>query len=185
MEKSELKEILAKERKVYLADSWKQRLLDAFLNRESFKIWHFVKTMRYCDYYSSNKHKSVFYSLLYLFYMRRHNKKCLAMGGQIAAGTFGAGVVIYHINGIVVNGYSQIGTNCKLHGNNCIGNSRDVKDCPIIGNNVRLGVGAKVIGKVYIADDVTIAAGAVVTKSCFERGVTLAGIPARIINRNS
>lgn len=105
-------------------------------------------------------------------------------GGQIAAGTLGAGVVIYHINGIVFNGYSHIGTNCKLHGNNCIGNSRDVKDCPIIGNNVRLGVGAKVIGKVYIADDVTIAAGAVVTKSCFERGVTLAGIPARIINRN-
>lgn len=40
----------------------------------------------------------------------------LSYGGQIAAGTFGAGVVIYHINGIVVNGYSQIGTNCKLHG---------------------------------------------------------------------
>lgn len=72
-----------------------------------------------------------------------------------------------------------------MHGNNCIGNSHEEDDCPVIGNNVRLGVGAKVIGNIYIADNVTIAAGAVVTKSCFEKGVTLAGIPAKIINRKS
>lgn len=36
--------------------------------------------------------------------------------------------------------------------------------CPIIGNNVRIGVGAIIIGDVCIGDNVNIGAGAVVVK---------------------
>ena len=51
----------------------------------------------------------------------------------------------------------------------------------MLGNNVDIGYGAIVVGDVYIADDVRIGAGAVVTKSCYEKGVTLVGVPARIL----
>ncbi len=42
-----------------------------------------------------------------------------------------------------------------------------------------LGVGAKVIGNVTIADDVKIAAGAVVVTSFTEKGIIIGGVPAR------
>ena len=45
--------------------------------------------------------------------------------------------------------------------------------------------GAKVIGDIYIANNVTVAAGAVVTKSCYEEGALLAGAPAKIIPRKT
>ena len=54
---------------------------------------------------------------------------------------------------------------------------------PVIGNNVDIGVGAKIIGDITIADDVKIGAGAVVTKSCLEKGATLVGIPAKPVKR--
>lgn len=56
---------------------------------------------------------------------------------------------------------------------------------PVIGNNVRLGTGAKVLGDVYIADGVQIGAGAVVLDSCYEKGALLVGIPARVHKKDS
>ena len=48
-----------------------------------------------------------------------------------------------------------------------------------------LGVGAKIIGNVKIADNVRIAAGAVVVKDIIENGCTVAGIPAKIIKHKN
>ena len=42
----------------------------------------------------------------------------------------------------------------------------------------------KIIGNVKIADNIKIAAGAVVVNSFMEPGITIAGIPARKINKN-
>lgn len=56
--------------------------------------------------------------------------------------------------------------------------------CPQIGNNVEIGVGAKVIGNITIADNIKIGANAVVTKSFDEEGITLVGIPARKLNHS-
>ena len=47
-----------------------------------------------------------------------------------------------------------------------------------------VGAGAKIIGNVKIADNIKIAAGAVVVNSFMEPGITIAGIPARKINKN-
>lgn len=71
---------------------------------------------------------------------------------------------------------------CTLHGDNCIGNNGKTNACPIIGNNVDIGVGAKLIGDIVIADDIVIGAGAVVVSSFTEPGITIGGIPARRIN---
>ncbi|MBT0889312.1 hypothetical protein KJR38_03095 [Streptococcus lutetiensis] len=50
---------------------------------------------------------------------------------------------------------------------------------PVIGNNVDIGVGAKIIGNVTIADGIKIGANAVVNKSFYEEGITIVGVPAR------
>ena len=48
-----------------------------------------------------------------------------------------------------------------MHGDNCIGNNGKDDECPIIGSHVDIGVGAKILGGVHIADNCTIGAGAV------------------------
>jgi serine O-acetyltransferase len=91
------------------------------------------------------------------------------------------GVNIHHKN-IIINGI--IGENCIFHGNNCIGNKGTidgVEQIPHIGNNVDFGYGSVVIGNVDIADDIKIGAGAVVVNSFTEKGITIAGVPAKKI----
>jgi serine O-acetyltransferase len=50
----------------------------------------------------------------------------------------------------------------------------------IIGNNVTIGSGAKILGKVVIGDNVVIGANSVVTKSVPDNAVVM-GIPAEIV----
>ena len=52
---------------------------------------------------------------------------------------------------------------------------------PTIGDNVILGIDCTVVGDVYLADGITVGAGAVVTKSFYEPGIHIAGVPARKI----
>jgi len=53
---------------------------------------------------------------------------------------------------------------------------------PQLGNNVFIGPGAKILGKVKIADGIAIGANAVVTKSFLEPNITIAGVPAKKIS---
>lgn len=54
--------------------------------------------------------------------------------------------------------------------------------CPTVGNNVRVGVGAIIIGDVHIGDNVNIGAGAVVVKDV-PSNTTVVGQPSRYISR--
>lgn len=84
----------------------------------------------------------------------------------------------------MINAFSKIGCNCKILSDVTISVSgkKGQKGAPIIGNSVFIGTGAKIIGKVVIADNVVIGANAVVTKSILESGITVAGIPAKKIS---
>ena len=77
-----------------------------------------------------------------------------------------------------------IGENCRIHEGVTIGASGG-SDAPIIGNDVFLASGCKVMGKVKIADGCVIGANAVVVKSVEEKGVTVGGVPAKIISKNN
>ena len=94
------------------------------------------------------------------------------------------GLKIYHYGSIIVNPKSRIGKNCTIHGNCCIGSKGTFPDdSPVIGNNVDIGQNAQILGGIYIADGVKIGAGAVVTKSVLVPGVTVVGVPARIVEK--
>ena len=95
------------------------------------------------------------------------------------ANCFDEGLTIDHWGAIVINPKAKIGKNCRLHGNNCIGNNGSIDIAPVIGNNVDIGFGAIVFGDVVIADDIKIDANAVVNKSFLEPGITIAGVPAK------
>ena len=54
-----------------------------------------------------------------------------------------------------------------------------------MGDNIFLGSGARVIGDIQIGSDTAVGANAVVVRSFPEGGVTLGGVPARVISGNS
>jgi serine O-acetyltransferase len=161
----------------------KLRYILSRLKREPIRIIYlFMKYSRITDYYHMKTFdSSLLYKLLYFYYVSKKHRLGERLGLEVDTTNIKEGLLIYHYNN-VVNGGSVIGKNCHLHGNNCIGNNGKTNECPIIGDNVMLGVGAKVLGNITIASNIKIAAGAVVVHSFEEEGITIGGIPAKKIN---
>lgn len=94
----------------------------------------------------------------------------------------GSGFYIGHSGGIVVNDGAVIGKNCNISQGVTIGKTnRGNAGVPVIGDNVYIGPGAKIIGKIRVGNDVAIGANSVVTKDVPDHAVVM-GIPARIIS---
>jgi serine O-acetyltransferase len=95
----------------------------------------------------------------------------------------GPGFYIGHFGGIVVNSAAKIGSNCNISQGVTIGqaNRGTRKGTPVIGDNVYIGPGAKIIGAVRVGNHCAIGANAVVTHDVPDNAV-VAGIPAVIIS---
>ena len=170
-----MNEVLKYEKTLYFRDT--KHYIQSWITRDhNYLIWKYICCLR--------KEEDTNNKILKYWHRRRKNILGARLGFLIYEGSCGKGLKIWHYGNIIINGYSKIGENCVLHGQNCIGNKGDSSplDAPTIGNNVDIGVGASIIGGVFIADGVKIGAGAVVTKSCYEKGATLVGIPAYIKN---
>ena len=94
---------------------------------------------------------------------------------------FGYNLRIFHFGNIIVNPNCQLGNNVTIMHEVTLGNDMRNDNCPIISDNVFIGVGAKIIGGVYLAESIKVGANAVVTKSFYTENITLVGIPAKII----
>lgn len=105
----------------------------------------------------------------------------IKLGFVIPPNTCGKGLNIHHYGCVVINKYAKIGDYCEIQQCVNIGRNKDEFDVPVIGNHVFIGPGVKLFGKIYIADNVKIGAGSIVTKSFDEVGCTICGNPARKI----
>ncbi len=100
----------------------------------------------------------------------------------------GPGLIFPHTQGIVI-GSVKIGENALIYNGVTIGAKKmDVNFNPtlrpIIGNNVMIGSGAKILGGIIIGDNVTIGANAVVTQSISNDKLVL-GIPAKEYSKSN
>ena len=180
--RKELRRILSEEKLLYLGRrGWYQELLRLLKSHPDYYAWKYAKRMRITCYYYGPRTNNPYYALKYLLSSRRMNALGRKLGIECGENVFDEGLVIYHTQGNVINGNARVGKNCRLYGNNCIGNDGIHSTCPVIGDNVRICVDAKVIGDVRIANHVVVAAGAVVVKSCDIEHAVLAGIPAKVI----
>jgi len=95
----------------------------------------------------------------------------------------GSGLYIGHFGGIIINQKAVIGKNCNLSHQITLGvaNRGVRKGYPMIGDNVYIGPGAKVIGNVHVGNNVAIGANCVVTRDTPDNSVVV-GIPGRIIS---
>ena len=95
---------------------------------------------------------------------------------------FAEGLVLMHPVGVVINGGVRGGRNVVIESGVVLGAARNgfPVEVPIIGDDVFVGAGAKVLGGIRVGDHVKIGANAVVVKSVPD-GATAVGVPARII----
>ncbi len=96
----------------------------------------------------------------------------------IMTGSIGGGLFIQHGFSTYIAAES-IGENCWINQQVTIGYKDNTKP-PIIGDNVTITCGAKVLGPIIIGDNVTIGANAVVIKDCPPDSVW-GGVPAKRI----
>lgn len=143
-------------------------------------LWKFLIILRYHEYYA-NCHKSRIdrYKLRLLFILHHHYS--LKLGFEIPINTFGAGLKLNHAGPIIVNEKASIGKYCDIHVGVNIGQNITPDEVPIIGDNVWIGPGVKIFGKIKIADGIMIGANSVVNRSFLEPNITIAGIPAQKI----
>lgn len=176
----------------------KQELID-YMNKDAIALarkykkprfihdnmWKYQILMRKCEYYENCKHSYI--SKVYLKILKmRYTILGQFLGYSIPLNVFGPGLAIAHYGSIVVNAHAKIGKNCRIHEGTTIGaDGLDSEKAPIIGDNVYIATGAKIIGNIKIANNVVIGANAVVVKDILEEGTTWAGVPAKKISDNN
>lgn len=151
-------------------------------------IWKFQMILRKTEYLYNNRKKALDKLIFKLYYLRmiRYGYK---LGFSIPLNVIGPGLCLCHAGTIIINPNAKIGANARIHANVNIGNSSKFGESwvcdntPVIGDNVYIGPGAKIFGKINIGDNVAIGANAVVNKDVPDH-VTVAGIPAKVINEN-
>jgi serine O-acetyltransferase len=95
-------------------------------------------------------------------------------GAEIGEGT----TLGYGGLGVVIHEDARIGRHCLISQQVTIGGRSGREGVPAIGDYVRIGAGAKILGNVRVEDFAVVGANAVVTKDV-RRGAVVAGVPAR------
>ena len=130
-----------------------------------------------------NKNKSnILMKYYYLYKIKKSDAfNNASMGTNINRGAiFKTPPILPHgLNGIIISYYAVIGKNCVIRQQVTIAQNNN-NEAPIIGDNVVIGAGAKIIGNVKIGNNVVIGANAVVTKDIEDNRV-VGGVPARVI----
>lgn len=95
----------------------------------------------------------------------------------------GATKLAYGGIGIVIHARAVVGRNCMIGQGVTIGGKSGWYEVPVIGDNVEINAGARVLGPVRIGNNVIIGANSVVVKDVPDNCV-VAGIPAQIIRKD-
>ena len=166
--------------------SWRHLFMHVLLSdggerfSDGFKyMFHF----RLCRYLKTRQPRVIFW-FLYRIAMRALTRYKYKFGCSIPhMASIGRGFYIGHIRDIVVNECAVIGDNCNISQGVTIGqaNRGRRQGTPVIGHNVYIGPGAKIIGAVRVGHHVAIGANCVVTEDVPDHAVVV-GVPGRVIS---
>jgi serine O-acetyltransferase len=145
-------------------------------------IWVFQRLLRKVEYYTNCKPGLMYKP--YLFYLKfKFNQYKLLLGFTIPPNVFGPGLCIAHYGTIIVHNNARLGANIRINADVVIGENNGEDNVPMIGNSVVIEPGAKIFGKITIADGIHIGANSVVNKSFNEPNVVIVGAPARVVGK--
>lgn len=166
--------------------SWRHLLTHVLFSDGGERFSDGVKYMFYfrlCRYLKTRRPRVVFWPL-YRIAMRVFTHYKYKFGCLIPHTTsVGRGLYLGHIRDIVINERAVIGDNCNISQGVTIGqaNRGRRKGTPVIGRNVYIGPGAKIVGAVRVGDHVAIGANCVVTDDVPDHAVVV-GVPGRVIS---
>jgi len=155
-------------------------LMNHVLRGSAFKYNFWMRTTAF-----ARNHNPLCRVFVYPFARRMLSHYTYKFGISIPFETaIGSGFYIGHFGGIVVNEKSVIGKNCNISHGVTLGeaNRGEKKGSPVLGDNVYIGPGAKIVGAVKIGNDVAIGANCVVTNDIPDHSVVV-GIPGRVISQ--
>ena len=161
----------------YVPKNTLKRFIKTIGGNEQCAAYRYVRRLRKVEYHLNTGH--------HLSYQWHHfllTRLGLRFGIRIAPNKVGKGLNIIHLaggGGCILN-CLHIGDYCRVQSGVVVGNVNDGEHRPIIGNNVRLGLGCKVYGKISIGDNATILPNAVVTHDVPANAI-VGGVPAKII----
>jgi serine O-acetyltransferase len=133
---------------------------------------------------ASTGHK---YSIIRIFFSLLRKRYSYKYGFQIPLKTqIGEGFYIGHFGTLVINKNAKIGKNCNVSHNVTIGqaNRGKLEGYPVIGDNVWIGTGAVIVGKVNIGSNVLIGPNSFVNIDVPDHSIVL-GNPCKISAREN
>lgn len=145
------------------------------------RAFHYMKALRKYEYCFNST--SMFHKILRIYRRFRLQRLSLKYNVQVGPNMVGYGFRILHIGGGLVINCLRMGNYCGASSGVVVGNKDSQENRPIIGDHVGLTVGCKVIGKVRIGDNCTVAPNSVVIKDVPDNCV-VSGVPAKIIKKD-
>ena len=148
-----------------------------------YRIQHYnpKKYWKYREYVADSS-KNKLFRFMKLYYINKCDAfNCASTVASLedCAKFLGPAHLPHGLNGIIVSRYAVIGKNARIFQQVTIGQN-EAGDAPVIGDNVTIYPGARVIGKVKIGNNAVVGANAVVTHDVEDNAV-VAGVPARVI----
>lgn len=150
-------------------------LKDLFFNR-GFKI---TFCYRIAHYFYVNQQK-IALRLFNLYYFNLQTRFCCELPYETE---IGPGFYFGHVFGTIVNAQCRFGKNVNMSHAVTLGKiaKGPRAGAPVVGDNVYIGPGAKIIGGIQLSKGTTVGANAVITKDTPEDAV-MVGIPAKILS---
>jgi len=110
----------------------------------------------------------------------RHRLWSVVTGADIPLNTWNiaGGLELPHANGVVIHPEAKVGPNCRIFQQVTLGTGSR-PGVPVLGANVHVGAGAKILGGVQIGDNAVIGANAVVIADV-PSGAIAVGVPAKV-----
>lgn len=172
--KKDLKRFLSYESIKYGKKSTRMPL---FCITERQYLWKHNLLLRKTEYYINTKNKimALVYRILLMRFQNNHQI-------HIPINSFDIGLKLMHLGPVLVNGRVRGGKDITLHVNTSIVAGGTSHGTPELDNGVVLGVGAIVLGDIYLAKNIAIGANAVVNKTFREKDISIAGVPAKKIS---
>jgi len=154
-------------------------LLYHYLFEPGFRYSFWLRT---CAFLYTKPVLRIFFAFTWLILRHLENKFGISISFRTK---IDSGLYIGHFGGIVVNKKAVIGKNCNISHLVTIGvvNTGTRKGYPVIGDNVFIGPGAKIIGSITIGNNSAISPNSVVTEDVPENA-TVVAIPPRMVFLN-
>lgn len=177
MTRNQLKEIIKAD---HCRQTFISRLRMRLTFNDNFRLVQLVRALRYTEFYSVRS--SVWSKWLYAYWLLRLRYLRIKTGIMLFPHTISEGLYLVHPGFRRIDRFVKIGRNCIILPMVLFGRKRptDVYSDIIIGDKCYISTGVTILGPVTIGNNVTIGAGAVVTKDIPDN-VVVGGIPAQIL----